>query len=151
MTDFWEMPLTELSPQQWEQLCDGCGKCCLHKLQDEETDELYFTDVACRYLNTDACRCRDYQNRLQNQPDCLAITADNLELLSWLPSTCAYRLRSEGRPLPEWHPLISGTAERMHELGQSVRGRVVSESEVQPDDLEDHVVFWVEPEDICDD
>ncbi|WP_018277892.1 YcgN family cysteine cluster protein [Teredinibacter turnerae] len=151
MTDFWEMPLTELSPQQWEQLCDGCGKCCLHKLQDEETDELYFTDVACRYLNADACRCRDYQNRLQNQPDCLAITADNLELLSWLPSTCAYRLRSEGRPLPAWHPLISGTAERMHELGQSVRGRVVSESEVQPDDLEDHVVYWVEPEDDCDD
>ncbi|WP_019604588.1 YcgN family cysteine cluster protein [Teredinibacter turnerae] len=151
MTDFWEMPLTELSPQQWEQLCDGCGKCCLHKLQDEETDELYFTDVACRYLNADACRCRDYQNRLQNQPDCLAITADNLELLSWLPSTCAYRLRSEGRPLPAWHPLISGTAELMHELGQSVKGRVVSESEVQPDDLEDHVVYWVEPEDDCDD
>lgn len=138
---FWqEKSLSELSEQEWESLCDGCGKCCLNKLIDEETDELVFTNVACNLLNTKSCQCSDYANRFNREPDCLQITPDKIEEYHWLPSTCAYRLLAEGKPLPEWHPLLTGSTSAMHKAGQSVRGKVVHEAFAG--EWEDHIIFW---------
>ncbi len=138
---FWEQPLSSLSHSQWEALCDGCGKCCLHKLQDEETDELYFTDVACRLLN-DHVKCSDYAHRQQRVPECLVLNAENIESIApWLPLSCAYRRRSEGLPLPNWHPLITG---QPVPDSASVRGRVVSETEVSEEEFQERVVIWVD-------
>ncbi|WP_020406652.1 YcgN family cysteine cluster protein [Hahella ganghwensis] len=131
---WWQLPLDKLSPVQWEQLCDGCGKCCLHKLQDEDTEELYFTAVACRFLDTEAVRCTCYQDRAVKNQDCLVIKPDNIEsMLDWLPQTCAYRLRYEGQSLPAWHPLISGDALQIVRCGHSVKHRVISEERLEPD------------------
>jgi uncharacterized cysteine cluster protein YcgN (CxxCxxCC family) len=125
---FWEdKPLAELDPAEWEALCDGCGKCCLHKLEDADTLELHFTNVACRLLDRDACRCSDYPSRTNHVPDCMVLSASELDRIDWLPATCAYRLRADGRPLPEWHPLVSGDPDSVHRAGQSVRGWCVSE------------------------
>lgn len=149
MTAFWEQKtLAEFSAAEWERVCDGCGKCCLHKLQDEDTDELYFTDIACRLLNSNTCRCTDYPDRLAKQSECIVISVDKPEVFEWLPSTCAYRLLWQGMPLPHWHPLLTGSHTLMHQLGMSVRGRVFSESQVQPDALEDHIVHWVDSEEV---
>ena len=128
-TPFWEKPLRELDRAQWEQLCDGCGKCCLHKLEDEATGEIHGTNVTCKLLDAQTGRCSNYRQRKAFVPDCVRLTPDLAGRLSWLPSTCAYRLRSEGKPLPEWHHLISGDPESVHAAGMSVRGWTVSETE----------------------
>jgi hypothetical protein len=140
---FWETKsLTELNAEEWESLCDGCGKCCLHKLENDADGLVYYTDVACRLLDNQTCRCSNYAERSTLVEDCIQLSADSLAALDWLPSTCAYRLLSKGKPLPLWHPLLTGDSESVHEAGISVRGRCVAESEV--DDLEDHIVMWPE-------
>lgn len=138
---FWETtPLAEMSVQQWESLCDGCGKCCLYKLEDEDSGEVYVCNVGCRLLDLDSCQCRDYAQRKQQVPDCTVLTLDNIREFAWLPQTCAYRLLAEGKPLFDWHPLLSGSPESVHAAGISVRGRVISETEA--DDLQLHVTDW---------
>jgi uncharacterized cysteine cluster protein YcgN (CxxCxxCC family) len=135
---FWELPIDSLDREEWEALCDGCGKCCIHKLEDEVTGELFPTNVACRLLDRHSCRCTNYRHRKAYVPDCVRLDARSLRTIDWLPSTCAYRLRGEGRPLPEWHYLMCGDREAVHEAGMSVRGWTISEDEVG--DLEHHVV-----------
>jgi uncharacterized cysteine cluster protein YcgN (CxxCxxCC family) len=146
MTEFWQgKALVDLTPGEWESLCDGCGRCCLHKLEDEDTGELYFTNVACRLLDLNSCRCREYARRAELIPDCLVLTPSRPELFAQLPSTCAYRLLSEGRPLPEWHPLVSGNMDSVHRAGISVRGKVVSEEYIHPEQLSEHLISWIVP------
>ncbi|OCC22433.1 hypothetical protein MB02_16860 [Croceicoccus estronivorus] len=137
---FWTLPLAELSRSEWEALCDGCGQCCLHKLEDADTGEILHTNVACKLLDTATAQCKDYRHRKTYVPDCLRLTARNVGQQHWLPKTCAYRLRAEGRPLPDWHYLVSGSRETVHEAGVSVVGRVISETEAGP--LEHHMVDW---------
>lgn len=135
---FWEKPLAELDRGQWEALCDGCGRCCLHKLEDEETGLLYATNVACALLDRRSGQCTDYPNRKRKVTDCVVLAIDSLDKVDWLPETCAYRLRAEDKPLPDWHYLVSGDRETVHQAGQSTRGWTVSEDDV--DELEDHLV-----------
>lgn len=136
---FWETkPLAALDRAQWEALCDGCGKCCLHKLEDEETGELYSTNVACRLLDRRMGRCSNYRHRHAYVAECVRLNARNVSSIEWLPSTCAYRLRDEGRPLPQWHYLVCGDREAVHAAGESTRGWTVSEDEAG--DLEHHMV-----------
>ena len=136
---FWEeKPLNKMSRAEWESLCDGCGNCCLHKLEDEVTGEVFPTNVACRLLDRRMGRCKDYRHRHAYVPECVRLTPAKLATLDWLPTTCAYRLLAEGKPLHDWHPLISGDPESVHRAGVSVRGWTVSEDDVG--DLEDHVV-----------
>ncbi|KGD61525.1 hypothetical protein T9A_01474 [Alcanivorax jadensis T9] len=141
---FWELPLGELSKPEWEALCDGCGRCCLVKLQDEDSGELAFTNLACRYLDSQKCQCRVYDTRFSKVPDCIQVTEAVARNTAWLPSTCAYRLRAHGQPLPEWHPLISGEPGTVRQAGISVAGRVVSEQLVHEDDWEEHIIHWIE-------
>jgi uncharacterized cysteine cluster protein YcgN (CxxCxxCC family) len=141
---FDRLPLTALDTAQWEALCDGCGRCCLHRLEDEETGGVFSTRVHCRYLDPESCRCRDYANRARNVPDCTHLDPAGAAAFHWLPPTCAYRLRALGRPLPAWHPLRSGDPATVHAAGVSVRGRVLSEDYVAPEGLEEHIVTWVE-------
>ncbi|WP_417519238.1 YcgN family cysteine cluster protein [Minwuia sp.] len=137
---YWEtVPLEKMSPAQWEALCDGCGKCCLYKLQDIDTDQIVFTNVACRLLDCHTCRCGDYANRHAVVDDCVGLGPENVGELEWLPSTCAYRLLDNGGALPDWHPLLTGDPNSVHKAGISVRGRVVTEDEAD-DDLENHVL-----------
>ncbi len=140
---FWEdRPLGELSEAEWESLCDGCGRCCLMKLEDEDSGEIYYTNIACELLDTDTCRCRDYAHRQARIPGCLKITPESLpKLAGWLPATCAYRRLAEGKRLLSWHPLVSGSPGSVHRARISVRGRVISETEA--DDPEHHLVSWV--------
>jgi uncharacterized cysteine cluster protein YcgN (CxxCxxCC family) len=141
MTGFWQKKsLAEMTRAEWESLCDGCGRCCLHKLRDEETGTIWWTNVSCRLLDTTACRCRDYKHRQARIPDCVQLSADNLGELDWLPPSCAYRRLSEGRPLAWWHPLVSGRPETVHEAGISVRGKTIDERHAGP--LEEHLVDW---------
>lgn len=140
---FWETKaLDEMSADEWESLCDGCAKCCLCKLEDADSGTVYFTDVVCRYLDMRSCRCRDYANRTVLVPDCVKLTPGNLAAIDWMPRTCAYRLLHEGKPLPEWHPLVSGDPKSVHKAGMSVRGRCVSEDNVHPDDIVERVIAW---------
>lgn len=136
--EFWryKSPL-QMTEQEWESLCDGCGRCCLHKLEDEDTGELLFTQVSCRLLDIGTCRCRHYPERQQHVPDCLNLRK-GFTAFHWLPSTCAYRLVFEGKDLPDWHPLVSGRAESVHEAGISVRDYAIPETRVE--DLEDYVI-----------
>jgi uncharacterized cysteine cluster protein YcgN (CxxCxxCC family) len=136
---FWEeKPLDRMSRAEWESLCDGCGKCCIHKLEDEETGEVLPTNVACRLLDRRSGQCKDYRRRKMFVPECVRLTPAKLRQMDWLPSTCAYRLLDEGKPLADWHPLISGDPESVHTAGISVRGWTVSEDEAG--DLEQHIV-----------
>jgi len=135
---FWERPLATLDRGEWEALCDGCGRCCLHKLEDEETGLLYPTNVACKLLDRRQGRCSDYAHRKQRVADCVVLKRDQLGSMDWLPDTCAYKLRAAGKPLPDWHYLVSGSRETVHEAGQSTRGWTVSE--VDAGELEWHVV-----------
>lgn len=140
---FWQVKqLHEMTSQEWESLCDGCGRCCLVKLEDEDTGIIYTTDVSCRLLDCSTCRCTGYANRHQLVDDCIKLDPDNVDELGWLPATCAYRLVWEGKPLEDWHPLVSGSSETVHEAGISVRGRVTNETEVEVDDLPDRIVDW---------
>ncbi len=136
--NFWDKPLTALTRAEWEQLCDGCGKCCLHKIEDEETGQVYPTNVACRLLDRQTARCTNYRGRRAHVPDCIRLTATRVGAFGWLPSTCAYRLRAEGKKLPDWHYLICGDREAVHRAGMSVRGWTVAEGEAG--DLEHHLV-----------
>ncbi len=139
---FWRRKkLAEMTRQEWESLCDGCAKCCLVKLEYEDTGQVEHTNIACRLLDTKSCRCTDYANRQKQVPDCLSLTVRRVRRLHWLPSTCAYRLVGEGRDLYWWHPLVSGDPESVHEAGISVRGRVVSEDKAGAP--EHHIVDWV--------
>lgn len=131
-----------MSREEWESLCDGCGKCCLHKLEDEDTGRIHYTNVACRMLNTTTCQCKDYQNRKRYVPDCVQLTAEAVGTLTWLPTTCAYRLLAEGKPLAWWHPLVSGDPNTVHVAGVSVRSRCIPENRAGP--LDHHVVSWPE-------
>lgn len=138
---FWKTKsLAEMTQPEWESLCDGCGRCCLHKLRDEETEALSFTNVACRLLDTQTCQCRDYANRFAKVPDCVQLTPGALHEINWLPPSCAYRLLHEGKDLPAWHPLVSGTAETVLTSGASAAGRVIDEREAGP--LEHHITEW---------
>lgn len=136
---FWEdKPLEALDRAEWEALCDGCGKCCVHKLEDEETGELFATNVACKLLDRHSGRCSDYRHRRAYVPECVRLTPKLARTLDWLPDSCAYRLRAEGKPLPDWHHLVSGDPEAVHRAGMSVRGWTVSEAEAG--ELEDHIL-----------
>lgn len=142
--DFWNtLPLGEMSDAQWEALCDGCGRCCLHKLQDADSGEIHYTAVACRLLDLRRCRCRRYDERQRLVPDCVVLDRRRPEQFGWLPDTCAYRLLSEGRPLPDWHPLLSGDPDSVHRAGISVRGRVVSEEGVHEEQFQEMIIRWV--------
>jgi uncharacterized cysteine cluster protein YcgN (CxxCxxCC family) len=136
--NFWERPLATLDRAEWEALCDGCGKCCLHKVEDADSGEIFPTNVACRLLDRETARCSNYRQRRAFVPDCLRLSAANIGKIGWLPETCAYRLRANGDPLPGWHYLISGDREAVHREGHSVRGWTVSE--VVAGDLEQHIV-----------
>lgn len=138
---FWRTKtLGEMTRAEWESLCDGCGRCCLHKLRDEDTDELAWTEVACRLLDTQSCRCTDYANRKARVPDCVKLTPKRVAEIDWLPPSCAYRLLREGQDLPWWHPLVSGDPQTVVQAGISVRGKAVRERDAGA--LEDHVVAW---------
>ena len=140
---FWELPLADLSREEWESLCDGCGRCCLHKIEDADSGEIADTNVACKLLDTDTARCSDYRHRKAYVPDCLRLTLKIVDEVEWLPETCAYRRRAAGRPLPEWHHLLTGDREAVHRAGASVAGRVISERDAGP--LEHHIVDWDAP------
>ena len=140
---FWQRKkLTQMSAEEWESLCDGCTKCCLYRLEDEETRAVYFTNVHCRMLDTETGRCLDYANRSVRVPDCVTITPSVLKDPYWLPSTCAYRRVAEGRPLPAWHPLITGDRRSVASAGQRVCGRTICEDQAGP--LEEHLVDWID-------
>jgi uncharacterized cysteine cluster protein YcgN (CxxCxxCC family) len=143
-TRFWErFPLEQLSHEEWEALCDGCGRCCLMKLEDVDDGRLYSTDIACQYLDQHQCGCTTYADRFERVPDCVRVTPRMARDYDWLPSTCAYRRVAHGQGLADWHPLISGDPESVHAAGISVRASVVSETRVAEADYEDHVVRWV--------
>lgn len=132
-----------MTRSEWESLCDGCGRCCLKKLEDEVTREVAYTDVACRLLDRDRCRCTRYTERLKLVPDCIKLDASSLKEVDWLPSTCAYRRIEEGKPLEWWHPLVSGNPNSVHEAGISIRGRALSEEDVEGEEIQARVINWV--------
>lgn len=135
---FWKRKsLGEMTRAEWESLCDGCGLCCMHKVEDEDSGQLFYTNLACRLLDTTACRCSNYGNREREVADCLVLTPDKTETFEWLPASCAYRLLANGDDLPDWHPLLTGDPESVHEAGISVRGKVVSER-----DTSEWTVLW---------
>jgi len=137
---FWKTKtLAEMTREEWELLCDGCGRCCLNKLEDEDTGEFLYTRAACKLLDLKTCRCSDYAHRSERVADCVSLTPANVGSLGWLPATCAYRLLDEGKPLAWWHPLVSGRAETVDEAGISVKGAAYSEEGIAVDDLVDHL------------
>jgi uncharacterized cysteine cluster protein YcgN (CxxCxxCC family) len=140
-TPFWKTKrLEQMTDAEWESLCDGCGRCCLHKLRDDVTEALSFTNVACHLLDLGTCACSDYAHRQKQVPDCVSLTPDVLEEIDWLPPSCAYRRIQEGRGLAWWHPLVSGDPQTVHTAGVSVRGRAISERHAGP--LEHHLADW---------
>ena len=137
--EFWKKKsFNQMSEDEWEALCDGCGKCCLHKLEDEDNGEIFYTEVACRLLDIKTCRCMKYSARKKLVPDCVILKPENVDPFNWLPKTCAYRLLSEGKDLYNWHPLLSGSQNSIHEAGISVKGKVISERSAG--DLQDHII-----------
>ena len=141
MPEFWkDKPLADLTPEEWESLCDGCAQCCIIKFEDEDTGRIYTTNVVCELLEIYHCRCTRYTERSTLVPTCLTLTPDLIPQLKWMPATCAYRLLSEGKDLPIWHPLVSGDPKTVHKAGISVRGKVVSARDVAEDDLPDYVI-----------
>jgi len=140
---FWEKPLDLLNSEEWEALCDGCGRCCLKKLINSRNEQVHYTRVVCRYLDQEKCRCQSYERRQFLVPDCLVLDLQNLPLLHWIPDTCAYRLRYEGKALPDWHPLVSGDREAMKRGQITVTNKVISEEYVHEKGLEEHIIRWV--------
>ena len=141
---FWESKrLEEMTRDEWESLCDGCARCCLLKIEDEDTHEIFFTNVVCKYLDQPNCRCTEYKDRNRLVPDCVHVTPE-VARQPWLPGTCAYRLLAEGKPLPAWHPLVSGDPESVHEAGISMRFNAISEEHVHPDELVEHLIHWAD-------
>lgn len=146
---FWKRKsLAQMSQQEWESLCDGCARCCLNKLEDWDSGEIVWTNVGCELLDGNTCRCKDYEHRAATVPDCIQLTVAEVNELTWLPPTCAYRLVRDGEDLYWWHPLVSGNPETVHEAGISVQGRTVSETDVPVEEFEQHVVSW--PDEIPD-
>lgn len=142
--DFWKKKrLEDLNEKEWELLCDRCGRCCLHKVLYEDTGEVFYTDIACRYLDEESCLCLEYARSAELVSDCLKLCPRDVKGFFWLPETCAYRLMAEGRDLKWWHPLKSGSFDSVHKAGISVRGKVVAEGTVPEADMEDHIVDWV--------
>lgn len=141
MQEFWKQKtLSQMTREEWESLCDSCGKCCAIRLEDIDTGELLSTNVVCKYLDQTDCRCQSYIQRSKLVPDCLTLTPELLPKIDWLPETCAYRLLRDGEPLPDWHPLVSGDSESVIKSGHSVQGRVVSEYDIHPDDLDNFII-----------
>jgi uncharacterized cysteine cluster protein YcgN (CxxCxxCC family) len=139
---FWQRKrLEDMSPEEWESLCDGCGLCCLQKLEDEDDGVVYFTDVACKLLDLQTCRCSNYPERRRHVPDCVSLDAPTVASIGWLPRTCAYRLVAEGKPLRRWHHLVCGDRAAVHTAGISRAGRMVSEQAIDPAEWEDRIIF----------
>ena len=142
LSPFWEQKsLSQMTEREWESLCDGCALCCLIKLEDADTQRIAYTDIACKLLDSGACRCTDYKNRQHTVPDCITLSTKNVKSLKWMPATCAYRLIAEEKKLAWWHPLVSGDPNTVHQAGISVRGRVIPEQ--RGDDPEDRIINWV--------
>jgi len=142
---FWETKtLDEMNKDEWEALCDGCGRCCLLKIEDADSGETYYTNVVCQHHDDDTCCCTHYEHRSLLVPDCIKVTPEVSRTEKWLPDTCAYRLLAEGKPLFDWHPLISGDPNSVHKAGITITGKVVSEEYVHPDELEEHLVHWLD-------
>lgn len=143
--EFWLLPLKQLNPAEWEALCDGCGLCCLHKLLDEETDQMYYTDVACELLNLKTGACKNYANRKNFVPDCISLQETAPAIYRFVPATCAYKLRHNEEPLPSWHPLLTGSKEAMQQQLKGVAGRTLSEDtfNYSKQDLEHRIITWV--------
>ena len=139
---FWvSKSLQDMTREEWESLCDGCARCCLHKLEDEDSGEVYYTEIHCRYMNTDNCRCTVYQERQKKVPTCVWLTPEQAEQFFWLPETCAYRLLAEGKPLFNWHPLISGDPNSVHQADISIAGKGISDDQVPEEDWQDHIIW----------
>src|SRR6201981_1053968 len=141
---FWKTKtLEEMSDAEWESLCDGCARCCLEKLEDEDTGKIYFTHVSCKLLDAGLCACKNSSHRSELVSDCVRLTPSNVRTLNWLPPRCAYRMVAEGRDLYWWHPLVSRHTDTGHQAGVAVRGRMQgTENEIADEDLEDHIVRW---------
>jgi uncharacterized protein len=145
MAEFWQTKtLDQMSTAEWELLCDGCAKCCLVKLEDHDTGEIFHTNVSCELLDTESCQCMDYEGRHNIVDDCIKLDRENIHALPWLPKSCSYRLIAAGQPLPEWHHLLTGSKQTLHSYGASLQGRVTSELHVHDDDIEDHIIQWVD-------
>ncbi len=141
---FWlTTALKDMTHEQWESLCDGCAKCCCVQFIDDEDDLLMQTDVSCQLLDIKTLHCKDYQNRTSKVPDCVQLTADTVQEYFWLPDTCAYRLVAEGKDLPSWHYLISGDKELVHKKGHSIKGKVISETKLTAEEVEDRIISWI--------
>ena len=141
--NFWQdYKIADWTDDEWEALCDGCGKCCLIRLEDEDNGDIYNTDVHCKLFDNSKCQCSDYQNRRDKVPDCVKLDRDNIYELSWLPNTCAYRLIAENKPLYNWHYLVNGSHELMHSMGYSVREKTISETRVKTKHLPNHIKHW---------
>ena len=139
---FWETKtLKQMSKQEWESLCDGCARCCLHKLEDEDTDEVYYTDVHCRYMDKNDCSCTVYQTRNEKVPECIWLTPEQAHSFHWLPDTCAYRLVAEGKPLYDWHPLISGDPESVHKSGISLQGKGIPDDKIAEEEWQSRIIW----------
>jgi uncharacterized cysteine cluster protein YcgN (CxxCxxCC family) len=143
---FWKTkPLDGMTTSEWESLCDGCGQCCLIKLEDEDTGDIAVTRLSCKLLEIGSCRCSDYANRQAHVHDCVKLTPEAVKTLKWLPKTCGYRLVAEGRDLFWWHPLVSGREETVHEAGISIRGVAIAETKFKPERFPDHIIEWLKP------
>ena len=142
---YWEsIALKDMNTEQWEALCDGCGKCCVIKLEDVDDGAIYYTDIGCTLLDTGDCRCKNYPERKSIVPDCVILTPDRLDALNWMPKTCAYRLLHQGQDLPQWHPLITGDPNSTHLSGHSVAGKILTEGDIDEEDYPDHITNWDE-------
>ena len=141
---FWTYKtLSEMSFDEWESLCDGCGKCCVMKLEDVDTGMIYPTTIGCTLLNCQTARCRHYETRQKHVPDCITLTPDNLDSLPWMPRSCAFRCINEGRPLPDWHPLISGTPQSVIDSGHSMAGKLIEADAIAEDDMPNYIEEWI--------
>lgn len=145
MEKFWlKKTMFEMTSEEWESLCDGCARCCLHKLEDVETEKVHYTSIVCRFLDQDACQCTQYERRSELVPDCVKLTPVGALDYNWLPNTCGYRLVAEGKDLEWWHPLVSGDQDTVHRAGISVKGKCTSELYIHPDSVEEQIIHWVE-------